>query len=69
MEYCCSAVLWNETTQTASFEYDADFIKKGYKLAPLKMSLVEKAIYNFPELRYRSTQEENTFSGLPGLLQ
>jgi len=62
------AVLWNETTQTASFEYDPDFIKKGYELAPLKMPLVEKVIYNFLELRYRSTQEENTFSGLPGLL-
>lgn len=62
------AVLWNETTQTASFEYDPDFIKKGYELAPLKMPLVQKAIYNFPELRYRSPQEENTFSGLPGLL-
>ncbi len=62
------AVLWNENTQTASFEYDADFIKKGYDLAPLKMPLIEKAIYNFPELRYRINQEENTFSGLPGLL-
>lgn len=62
------AVLWNETTQTASFEYDPDFINKGYELAPLKMPLAAKTIYNFPELRYRNTQEENTFSGLPGLL-
>ena len=62
------AVLWNEATQTASFEYDADFVRKGHDLAPLKMPLIENAIYSFPELRDRTTQAENTFSGLPGLL-
>jgi len=62
------AVLWNDTMQLASFEYDPSFISKGYNLAPLKMPLTDDRIYNFPELRSRRNTEENTFNGLPGLL-
>lgn len=62
------AVLWNEDMQMASFEYDPKFVQKGYELSPLKMPLQDGVIYNFPELRSKITEIENTFNGLPGLL-
>jgi serine/threonine-protein kinase HipA len=58
------AVAWNESTQTASFEYDTDFIKKKWNLSPLKMPLdASGRIFSFPEL-----SRVHTFKGLPGLL-
>lgn len=62
------AVLWDENSQLASFEYDPRFFKKGYELSPFKMPLATNTIYNFPELRQTFNEEENTFNGLPGLL-
>ncbi len=58
------AVAWDDSTQTASFEYDAGFLTKNRDLAPLKMPISSGIrIFSFPELRGNST-----FHGLPGLL-
>ena len=62
------AVLWNNNTQLATFEYDPKFAANGYELAPLKMPLAKETIFSFPELRSRFNSNENTFNGLPGLL-
>ena len=62
------AVLWNDNMQVASFEYDPKFVQRGYELSPLKMPSQDSVIYNFPELRPKRTETENTFNGLPGLL-
>jgi serine/threonine-protein kinase HipA len=60
------AVLWDETTEIASFEFDNSFIKTGLDLSPLKMPLSGlqrgSKIYSFPGLSKR------TYHGLPGLL-
>lgn len=58
------AVLWDENSQLASFEYDPDFISEDLDIAPIKMPLGTRGrIYSFPELA-----RNNTFKGLPGLL-
>jgi len=58
------AVLWDENSQLASFEYDPDFISEDLDIAPIKMPLGPRGrIYSFPELA-----RNNTFKGLPGLL-
>lgn len=58
------AVLWDENSQLASFEYDPDFIREDLDIAPIKMPLGTRGrIYSFPELA-----RSNTFKGLPGLL-
>ena len=62
------AVLWDESNQLASFQYEPSFITRGYKLAPLKMPLDTNIIYSFPDLRSNPLSTENTFNGLPGLL-
>lgn len=59
------AVLWNDGTGVASFEMDADFIKKGWDLAPLTMPINRSGkgvVFQFPKL------PTATFHGLPGLL-
>jgi serine/threonine-protein kinase HipA len=60
------AVLWDEKTEIASFEFDPTFIKNNWDLAPLMMPLAEakrkNAIFKFPRLN------KDTFNGLPGLL-
>lgn len=60
------AVLWDETTQSASFEFDQTFIKTGLDLSPVHMPLVElqkgNRIFSFPQL------SKQTYHGLPGLL-
>ena len=62
------AVAWDEESRLASFEYDENFISKGWELAPIKMPLTSnKTIFNFPDLRTKNDQY-NTFKGLPGLL-
>ena len=62
------AVLWDEDSRVASFEYDPTFVQEGYTLSPLKMPLVNGIIYSFPELRAQTNTAEHTFNGLPGLL-
>jgi len=63
------AVAWDESQQFGSFEYDPSFAKKGWELAPLKMSLPSgKRVFTFPDLRKSKESEYDTFKGLPGLL-
>lgn len=58
------AVAWDESSQTANFEYDSKFISQNWDLAPIKMPLKSPGrIFTFPEL-----QGNATFKGLPGLL-
>jgi len=35
------AISWNESSKSTAFEYDKNFIKQGYDIAPLQMSLDE----------------------------
>jgi serine/threonine-protein kinase HipA len=55
------AVLLDEGSPTAVFEYDPAFAESGIEVAPLTMPL-RRAPYAFPALA------EETFHGLPGLL-
>ena len=60
------AALWDERSETGSFEFDKAFTKNEWDLAPLMMPLAEvnrgNTIYEFKQLN------KNTFYGLPGLL-
>lgn len=56
------AVLWNENTGTATFEYEPSFSKVGWELSPLMMPLKDNSPHAFGEL------SKGTFMGLPGLL-
>jgi serine/threonine-protein kinase HipA len=63
------AVAWDETTGIASFEYDPNFKKLNWDLAPLKMPITSaRKVISFPELRRDENAEFDTFKGLPGLL-
>ncbi len=56
------AVLWDEATGTASFEYDRAFLSKGLDISPIHMPVAAPRIYSFGGL------SRDTFMGLPGLL-
>ncbi len=56
------AVLWDESTRTASFEYDRAFLSKGLDISPIQMPVASPRIYSFGGL------SRDTFMGLPGLL-
>ena len=63
------AVAWDERTGIASFEYDPNFKKLNWDLAPLKMPIASaRKVISFPELRQDKNAEFDTFKGLPGLL-
>jgi serine/threonine-protein kinase HipA len=63
------AVRWDDRRKLADFQYDPEFIKKGWDLSPLKMPIANGSrIYRFPELRKEKHDTEDTFKGLPGLL-
>lgn len=63
------AVAWDERAGLASFEYDPNFKKLNWELAPLKMPVNSaKRILSFPELRRDKNAAFDTFKGLPGLL-
>lgn len=62
------AVAWDENTGIASFEYEPQFVKRGWELSPLKMPLRQRRIFSFPELRAAGDSTLDTFKGLPGLL-
>lgn len=63
------AVRWDEEQQLGYFQYDTNFIKKGWDLSPIKMPITNgNTIYSFPELRKGRNEKEDTFKGLPGLL-
>lgn len=60
------AVLWDENTQTGTFEFDSKFVQNNWDLSPIIMPLDEikrgNRIFSFPRL------PKETFYGLPGLL-
>jgi serine/threonine-protein kinase HipA len=63
------AVAWDEKTGIASFEYDPNFKKLNWDLAPLKMPINStKKVFSFPEIRQNKNIEFDTFKGLPGFL-
>jgi len=63
------AVRWDTQDQFASFQYDTNFLKKGFDLSPIKMPIQNaNRIYSFPDLRKGKEEEVGTFNGLPGML-
>lgn len=60
------AVLWDEDTQRATFEFDPKFAQNQWDLSPLMMPLSEikrgNRLFSFPRLN------PDTFYGMPGLL-
>ncbi|TDQ18432.1 serine/threonine-protein kinase HipA [Algoriphagus boseongensis] len=63
------AILWDESQQVGSFEFDRSFLKSGWDIAPVKMPLSQgQRLYSFPELRKNRKEPFDTFKGLPGLL-
>ncbi|MDG1279073.1 MAG: type II toxin-antitoxin system HipA family toxin [Algoriphagus sp.] len=65
----CGAILWDESKQLGSFEFDQKFLRSGLDISPIKMPLGGgNQIYSFPELRSTRGAAFDTFKGLPGLL-
>lgn len=63
------AVLWDESRQLGSFEFNAGFLSSGLDIAPITMPLGQgQRVHAFPELRRGRAAEFDTFKGLPGLL-
>lgn len=63
------AILWDESQQLASFEFDQSFLRSGWDIAPITMPLRQgKRLYSFPETRRGRNDAFDTFKGLPGLL-
>lgn len=63
------AILWDETQQLVSFEFDQGFLRSGWDIAPVTMPLRQgKRLYTFPEIRRGRNDAFDTFKGLPGLL-
>ena len=60
------AVSWLDDAAYGIFEYAPDFLKKGYDIAPIHMSLADArqgdGVFSFPALR------KETYLGLPGML-
>jgi serine/threonine-protein kinase HipA len=59
------AVLWNQQSGVASFEYDPAFLRSSWDIAPLSMPISDAGygrIFRFPDL------QSITYYGLPGLL-
>ncbi|WP_422348513.1 type II toxin-antitoxin system HipA family toxin [Flagellimonas sp.] len=63
------AIRWDESQQLGYFQYDPQFLQKGWDLSPIKMPLDQGSrIHSFPELRKARGETEDAFKGLPGLL-
>lgn len=63
------AILWDESQQLGSFEFDEGFLRLGWDIAPVTMPLRQgKRLYTFPELRRGRNDAFDTFKGLPGVL-
>ncbi|TMU57113.1 type II toxin-antitoxin system HipA family toxin [Flagellimonas algicola] len=63
------AIRWDESQQLGYFQYDPQFLQKGWDLSPIKMPLDQGGrIHSFPELRKARGETEDAFKGLPGLL-
>ena len=60
------AVAWLDQQETAVFEYDSDFLRKGLDISPIHMRL-DDAIQGDGKFFFPSLRKE-TFCGLPGLL-
>lgn len=56
-------LLWDQTSESAIFQYTPEFVETGLQISPLKMPL-GKEPFQFPDLIARS--EKSTFWGLPG---
>ncbi|WP_339880419.1 HipA N-terminal domain-containing protein [uncultured Algoriphagus sp.] len=62
------AILWDESEQMGSFEFDQNFLSSGLDISPIKMPLSQgNRIYQFPENRKSRGDVFDTFKGLPGL--
>ncbi len=64
-EIYVGAVVWDQASSVASFEFDPGFFRYSWDIAPLTMSLSDSGegrIYSFPGI------PAETFKGLPGLL-
>jgi len=63
------AVAWDSAQELGLFEFDPVFIRKGWDIAPLKMSIRSAGqVFQFPELKRGNNPDMDTFKGLPGLL-
>jgi len=63
------AVRWDNEQQLGYFQFDVNFLQKGWNLSPIKMPIENGSrIYSFPELRKGRGETDDTFKGLPGLL-
>ncbi|WP_296705524.1 type II toxin-antitoxin system HipA family toxin [Algoriphagus sp.] len=63
------AVLWDETQQIGSFEFNQTFLRSGLDISPVKMPLAQGSrVFSFLELRKSRGDAFDTFKGLPGLL-
>ena len=58
------AVRWDEERQLGFFQYDPEFLRRGWDLSPIKMPILQgPRIYSFPELRKGREAAEDTFYG------
>ncbi|SFB19258.1 type II toxin-antitoxin system HipA family toxin [Algoriphagus aquimarinus] len=63
------AILWDESEQMGSFEFNQTFLRSGLDISPIKMPLSQgNRVYKFPEIRKSRDDVFDTFKGLPGLL-
>lgn len=63
------AILWDETEQLGSFEFNQNFLRSGLDISPIRMPLSQgNRIYKFSEIRKSRGDVFDTFKGLPGLL-
>lgn len=56
-----------DSSGSVAFQYDPNFKKQNWELAPLKLPLVDTP-FTFPDLQKNENIELDTFKGLPGLL-
>lgn len=63
------AILWDESEQLGSFEFNQNFLSADLDISPVKMPLNQgNRVFKFPELRKSRADVFDTFKGLPGLL-
>ncbi|TXE05591.1 type II toxin-antitoxin system HipA family toxin [Algoriphagus aquimarinus] len=63
------AILWDESEQLGSFEFNQNFLRSGLDISPIRMPLSQgNRIYKFSEIRKSRGDVFDTFKGLPGLL-
>ncbi len=65
-DHLVGAVGWDRELETASFEFDPDFLKNSLDISPIKMPF-KTAIAGSRIFSFRSLRRE-TFYGLPGML-